>query len=70
MMELGKVADCEVARASYMLSISLSIRGDDQEARKWREKAEATRKKLQGESYYADAHGEWMYDMLVESWVR
>lgn len=70
-MELRKVADCEIARASYMLSLSLSIRGSDQEeSRTWHEKAEKIRRKLQGDRYCADAHSEWTYDALVESWVR
>ncbi|KAI1483709.1 hypothetical protein F4774DRAFT_425415 [Daldinia eschscholtzii] len=70
-MELGKVADCEIARAGYMLSVALSIQNIDQkEAQEWREKSEAIRRKLQGERYDADAHSESTYDMLVESWVR
>jgi hypothetical protein len=56
MMELCKVADCEVARASYMLSVALLL--------------ERVRKQLQGSGFRAEAHSEEVYDMFVESWVR
>ncbi|AEO66791.1 uncharacterized protein THITE_2128795 [Thermothielavioides terrestris NRRL 8126] len=71
MMEFLKVADCEVARASYMLSTALLLRaGGEAEAAVWLEKAERVREWMQGTGYKAEAHGDAVYDMLVESWVR
>lgn len=71
MMELCKVADCEISRASYMYSVTLFIGKDDHlEAREWRQKAESIRSILKGDQYDPEGHGEWTYDMLVESWVR
>jgi hypothetical protein len=71
MMEFWKVADCEMARASYMLSVALFIQdNNDSEAAAWREKAERVRREIQGEKYFAEAHGEGIYDLIVESWVR
>ncbi|KAH6842385.1 hypothetical protein B0I37DRAFT_314984 [Chaetomium sp. MPI-CAGE-AT-0009] len=71
MMEYGKVADCELARASYMLSVALLTRdGGSTEALAWREKAELVRQALQGDSYLDEAHGEWAYDQMVEYWAR
>ncbi|KAH6634898.1 hypothetical protein B0J18DRAFT_471846 [Chaetomium sp. MPI-SDFR-AT-0129] len=70
MMEFWKVADCEVARASYMLSMALSHNGGDSEAAMWLERAEGVRKQMQGLEYVAEGHGEIVYDSLVESWVR
>ncbi|KAK4144607.1 uncharacterized protein C8A04DRAFT_36599 [Dichotomopilus funicola] len=70
MMEFWKVADCEVARASYMLSMALSHNGGNSEAAMWLERAEGVRKQMQGPEYVAEGHGEIVYDSLVESWVR
>ena len=71
MMQLCKVADCEVARAAYMLSVTLYLKGgDDTGAAQWRDKAESVRRLMQKEQYFAEAHGEWAYDNMVESWVR
>jgi hypothetical protein len=69
MMELCKVADCEVARASYMLSVALLLMADGESA-VWQAKAEWVRKQLQGSGFRAEAHSEEVYDMFVESWVR
>lgn len=71
MMEYWQVADCEQARASYILSVALLTKdGDSTEAHAWREKAELVREALQGGSYFAEAHGEWAYDQMVEHWSR
>lgn len=71
MMQLCKVADCEVSRAAYMLSVALYLRGDDNDgAAQWRDQAESVRRAMQKEQYIAEAHGEWAYDNMVESWVR
>jgi hypothetical protein len=71
LMDLCQVADCEIARASYMLSVVLSL-GDlnESDGRRLRSKAEAVRRAMQKDKYIAEAHGEWSYDRLVESWVR
>jgi len=36
----------------------------------WREKAEALRRGMHGDAYVPDAHGEAVYNRMVESWVR
>ncbi|KAK4151889.1 hypothetical protein C8A00DRAFT_44984 [Chaetomidium leptoderma] len=71
MMEFCKVADCEVARASYMLSVALRQKtGAESEGAVWLEKAEHVRMRMQGPGYKVEARGEAVYDSLVESWVR
>lgn len=69
MMEYWQVADCERARASYMLSVALLTKnGGSTKAHAWREMAELVREALQGDSYLAEEHGEWAYDQVVEHW--
>ena len=59
MMEYWKVADCEIARASYMLSVALFIQNSsDPEALVWREKAERVRREMQGETYLAECENQ------------
>ena len=71
MMEYWKAADCEVARTSHMLSLALLAEdGGSTEALAWGEKAELVRQALKGDSYVAEAHGEWVYDQMVEHWSR
>jgi hypothetical protein len=69
MMEDWNVADCELARASYMLSVALLNQyAGSTEALMLREKAELVRQALQGDSYFAEAHGAWPYDQMVDHW--
>ncbi len=71
MMEFWKVADCEIARASYMLSVASSLQNNsDPDAAVWREKAERVRQRMQPRGYFAEAHGEAVYDLMVKDWVR
>ena len=71
MMESWGVADCEIARASYMLSVAMLHQDSGSpDALVWREKAEALRRGMHGDAYVPDAHGEAVYNRMVESWVR
>ena len=71
MMEFWKIADCEIARASYMLSLALFVQNSgDPEVQERRENAERVKRGIQGEVYLEEAHGEVVYDIMVESLVR
>ena len=71
MMEYCQAADWELARVSYMLSVALLAKdGGSTEAFAWRQKAERVRQALKGDSYLAEAHGEWAYDQVMDHWSR
>lgn len=46
-MEFWKVADCEIARASYMFSVALTLQGGS-EAGEWAQKAETEENNRRG----------------------